>query len=118
MSGTQLSVSQGGSGGVTTLLDLSDDAETVQIGEQEKTTAAAAFLGCVSASAKNDKRLDLSDIRFVSKPHTIKLYAKTGTCEAYAKAVNTRMFYGLVYGLLHALTYANLLLPLPLDFSA
>ena len=54
MSGTQLSVSQGGAGGVTTLLDLSDDTE---IGEPEKTTAAAAFLGCVSTSAKTDKRL-------------------------------------------------------------
>lgn len=54
MSGTQLSVSQGGEVGVTALLDLSDDSE---ISEQEKTTTAAVFLGCVSASAKNDTRL-------------------------------------------------------------
>jgi hypothetical protein len=54
MSGTQLSVSQGGEAGVTALLDLSDDCE---IGEQEKTTTAAVFLGCVSASAKSDTRL-------------------------------------------------------------
>lgn len=54
MSGTQLSVSQGGEAGVTALLDLSDDSE---ISEQEKTTTAAVFLGCVSASAKSDTRL-------------------------------------------------------------
>lgn len=53
MSGTQLSVSQGGSAGVTALLDLSEDAG---ISEQEKTTTAAAFLGCVTASAKADSR--------------------------------------------------------------
>lgn len=52
MSGTQLSVSQGGAEGVT-LLDLSEDSE---VGEREKTTTAAVFLGCVSASAKTDKR--------------------------------------------------------------
>ena len=53
MAGTQLSVSQGGEAGVTALLDLSDDSE---VGEQEKTTTAAAFFGCVSASAKTDSR--------------------------------------------------------------
>lgn len=53
MSGTQLTVSQGGSAGVTALLDLSEDAG---VGETEKTTTAAAFLGYVSSSAKTDKR--------------------------------------------------------------
>lgn len=53
MSGTQLSVSQGGKAGITALLDLSEDAE---VSEQEKTTTAAVFLGCVSASAKTDNR--------------------------------------------------------------
>ena len=53
MSGTQLSVSQGGEAGVTALLDLSEASE---VGEQEKTTTAAVFLSCVSASARTDER--------------------------------------------------------------
>ena len=53
MSGTQLSVSQGGEAGVTALLELPED---VEVGEREKTTTAAVFLGCVSSSAKTDKR--------------------------------------------------------------
>lgn len=53
MSGTQLTVSHGGPSGETVLLDLPEDSE---IGEQEKTTTAAAFLGCVSESARRDDR--------------------------------------------------------------
>lgn len=53
MCSTQLTVSQGGEAGVTALIDLSEDSE---VGEQEKTTTAAVFLSCVSASAKTDNR--------------------------------------------------------------
>ena len=53
MSGKQLTVSHGGRAGETVFLDLPEDSE---IGDQEKTTTAAAFLGCVSESALRDDR--------------------------------------------------------------
>ena len=68
----KLPVTQGGAGGVTTLLKLSDDTETGQIGEPEKITAAAAFLGCVSALAKNDKRFLIEASHFRMNIHSLE----------------------------------------------